>query len=797
MDYDDFMSECVKVKGLGLPELSKEQLASMSAKFRDVPAEGKEQKMYAPLCKSLNEALEQAEKFAAAQVTSDATAQTIELAIPSDPATQTIQSVPSKPCYVFKDVSNWIESNEEDLKIDIAMYPDTEDARTAFNRDMKNTARTDPARVAWAWMTMGVEVKRDEALSAFDFGRPSLLRDSDMGRVAQAQIAKYATQLMVRQHRVFVFILYIVDKEAFLTRWDRVGCIISNPVNYIKEPAKILNFVYRLALMSRDELGYDTTAEPATSAEVQMLKGYAQKFKNPYAASCATEILDNQVLYPIYKVTCANVANTDRGVYFIGKHSVASYSPTGRATKGYVTFIEQPPARLCFMKDYWRPNSSKIPKELDVYKKLKTAKVRFVATAIGGEDVPGQSTVTQIYLPPGEVPLERLHCRLVVEELARPLEAYRSSAEMIVVLFHALQGHKDAWTKAEILHRDVSVDNVLRVVDQKDEKDRNVQGILNDWDLCKYKSDMNQKATPHGRSGTWAFMSAIVLCYPLKPNDLADDLESFIHVVTYCSLRFHRHDFTNHDVGTTPKLTTSVLIDRNRENEELFGYVDDHFHESRHRGGGIYVGGTHKMEKNLNGRPGFDFTEGHVSPILVDLLKNLFRLLRTHYSAIDFDDLKRYRGRLPPPAPPPSQDVEEQPDVPSAHQPHHNRFANLLKPDDEGDEEFPDNKDNKEFPDNNPAPSGSRVLDTHSTILHVFWKAVQKIASRKEQFDITQDQFIGLDEQGATLLKGLSGSKRKSASSSTPEGNLKRKRAIGSSHLGGVAEGTERDDVVE
>ncbi|KAI0691859.1 hypothetical protein BC835DRAFT_97638 [Cytidiella melzeri] len=35
--------------------------------------------------------------------------------------------------------------------------------------------------------------------------------------------------------------------------------------------AKVLNFVYRLALMSRDELGYDTTAEPATSAKVQML----------------------------------------------------------------------------------------------------------------------------------------------------------------------------------------------------------------------------------------------------------------------------------------------------------------------------------------------------------------------------------------------------------------------------------------------------------------------------------------------------------------------------------------------
>ncbi|KAI0692338.1 hypothetical protein BC835DRAFT_1236997, partial [Cytidiella melzeri] len=126
--------------------------------------------------------------------------------------------------------------------------------------------------------------------------------------------------------------------------------------------------------------------------------------------------------------------------YFIGKHSVASYSPTGRATKGYVTFNKQKPTRLCFMKDYWRPNSSKIPKELDVYKTLKTAGVRNVATAIGGGDIPGQYTVTRESFDLEKVPLERVHCRLVFEQLARPLEAYRSSSDMIVVLFDALQG---------------------------------------------------------------------------------------------------------------------------------------------------------------------------------------------------------------------------------------------------------------------------------------------------------------------------------------------------------------------
>ncbi|KAI0685725.1 hypothetical protein BC835DRAFT_1309836 [Cytidiella melzeri] len=786
MDYDRFMSLFAKVEGLGQPNLSEEQLSSMSAKLQDVPKRAKNRKCM-PHC--LNEALAQAESFAAAHAVTNATAHTTELAIPSVPDTQTTTVVPSKSRYIFKDVSNWIESNDQDLKIDIAMYPDTEDARRAFNHDMNRQH----ALIGACSLGVDDHGRRGEAeneISAFDLARPGLLRDSDHGRVAQAQIAKYATQLMLRQHRAFVFILYIVDNEAFITRWDRVGCIITTPIKYMEEPAKILNFVYRLALMSRNELGYDTTAELATSAEVQMLKDFAQDFKNPYVTSCATEILDNQV-------TCANVADTNRGEYFIGKHSVASYSPTGRATKGYVTFNKQKPKRLCFMKDYWRPNSNKIPKELDVYQKLNTEGVRYVATAIGGEDVPGQSTVTQIYLPPGEAPLERLHCRLVVEELARPLEAYNSSSDMIMILYHALQGHKDAWTKAGILHRDISVGNIMRVVDQADEKDLAVTGILNDWDLCKYKDELERPATQHNRSGTWAFMSAVALQYPFKPNELADDLESFIHVLTYCGLRFHRHSLTNHKIGQ--KLQQADLIKQNANNGRLSEYAWLYFEQSVDCGGGIYMGGREKLARIQIGSPDFSFSTGHVSPILVDLFDKLFRLLKTHYSTIDLKELEQYRG-WPSSSldPPPSQDTKDNSAVPVVR-----ALNSLPKYVEHSDSEVEDSGEYEEGASEaapRPVLRGRRALDTHAEIRKVFWKAAEQIrkARREGKFleDVTQDQLLGLDELGAIPQKGLSGSKRKSAPSSIPKGNPKRMRPNegSASHLDEVAEDTEEDD---
>lgn len=135
--------------------------------------------------------------------------------------------------------------------------------------------------------------------------------------------------------------------------------------------------------------------------------------------------------------------------FLIGKHIVGSLSPTGRATKGYVAFNLRT-KRLCFLKDTWRPNSPDIPIELEVYRVLMTEGVLHVAKAIAGGDVrpldpngdpesqAAQCTVTQEYLSHG--PLERLHSRLVLEELARPLETYETSTELVCALYDAIEG---------------------------------------------------------------------------------------------------------------------------------------------------------------------------------------------------------------------------------------------------------------------------------------------------------------------------------------------------------------------
>lgn len=131
-------------------------------------------------------------------------------------------------------------------------------------------------------------------------------------------------------------------------------------------------------------------------------------------------------------------------VYLIGRHISGHYSPTGRATRGYCAFDLEESA-LRFFKDMWRPNVAGTHPEWDTYRRLKDHGVNCVATAIAGGDVHGrnQTTFNHEYLNKrsGTAKLvERVHARIVLKELGRPLEDYADQVELITVCAHALIG---------------------------------------------------------------------------------------------------------------------------------------------------------------------------------------------------------------------------------------------------------------------------------------------------------------------------------------------------------------------
>ncbi|KAI0086349.1 hypothetical protein BDY19DRAFT_995954 [Irpex rosettiformis] len=616
------MSSFVKVSAYGdNPSLSQEQLQAMPTKFSNVNIADRETLMYEPLSVALSEAVQAAKVYA-----------------------------PTAPNYVFKVTSDWPEASDEDIMPSLVMYPDTDDARQAFSRGMASSVATEPhtARVAWAWMTVAVEAKWDPCLSAFHFDdEQEFLMDTIEGERAEAQFAQYAAQTMVRQHRVFVFLIYVCQTKVRLARWDRAGCMVSAPINFETEPEKLLNFVYRLTLMSPKELGYSTVAVLATPEEVQQLSRISHISEPCYEG--------------IHRVHCQD-----------------------SATASWV------------LEGLWR--SDRVPLELDIYKELQAAGVRHVATVIGGGDVEGGSHVTRT---------DQFVCCIVFKELARPLEHYAHSREMITIVYHALIGHKDAWEKAGILHRDISTGNIMYVVSQAGDTITGTYGILNDWDMCKHKRDLI--AGQPQNVGTWAFMSAVSLLYPGKPLELSDDLEAFIHAITFCCLRFHWHDFS--DTSIEGAASDQQLKSINSENLKLRSYVSNYYNETFKEKNGTNSGGLRKKAT----------TEGKRWQINM-------RPPRVAYGPLCGSDRKQ---------PKTTHLLASKTSVAviQKHNTHTTKIPVLT------DEPFED-------------------LHSHSPIMTLFETALSTLANETDLADKTPDQFLGLCAWDDNAPKGATGSRR-------------------------------------
>lgn len=325
--------------------------------------------------------------------------------------------------------------------------------------ELKKTStyrRPHAARVAWAFAEVVFEIKLGLAISAFDLssneGDPVRW---DTKAAEAAQFIKYATEALLRQHRQFLFEVYIADMNARLIRWDRAGAVVSSNIDLRNMSREFLSIISRMVTMTPVERGHDETATFATASQIQKLERFTHATR--YGQKLVRDILENKKIFPIHQVRCPVIDESVVGesptlpppaplsrIFLIGIPTAGSYSPTGRATRGYVAY-DVDKQRLVFLKDSWRPDSPGVRPELDIYMKLHSSgATRSVATAIGGGDVGAphaQTTRNDQWLKQaGRAPTTRTHYRILTSRIGRPLDTYETSTELMCVVADALRG---------------------------------------------------------------------------------------------------------------------------------------------------------------------------------------------------------------------------------------------------------------------------------------------------------------------------------------------------------------------
>ncbi|KAF9801214.1 hypothetical protein IEO21_10175 [Rhodonia placenta] len=111
--------------------------------------------------------------------------------------------------------------------------------------------------------------------------------------------------------------------------------------------------------------------------------------------------------------------------------------------------------KFVYLKDSWRVSTGH--SEIKVYQHLHEHGVEHIATPIcGGDVVHIDGTLHRTLAQEYNGKAKYIHFQLVVEEIGELILDYPTSKDLMAVMYGAVVAHRQAWEKAEVMHRDIN-----------------------------------------------------------------------------------------------------------------------------------------------------------------------------------------------------------------------------------------------------------------------------------------------------------------------------------------------------
>ncbi|TBU56983.1 hypothetical protein BD310DRAFT_949745 [Dichomitus squalens] len=287
--------------------------------------------------------------------------------------------------------------------------------------------------------------------------------------------------------------------------------------------------------------------------------------------------------------------------YLVGKPVFMAEGVSGRGTRGYIA-LDCHTCGFVWLKDTWRLSCVNFEKEGDILSRLKAAGIDGVPTLVCHGDVGNQVTVTGDWrerthpLPSStspsssktdmstsrpsprsssldsrkrkwrdvvdddvsdsalsepshqaaalsrRPPWQHTHYRIAVKEICLPLMEFKNGKQLVTIMLDCLRTHQQAAT-----HPGVRLSGNIMLIYPRLRKTTNGTALVWSGVLSASMSRLPPTATLKDRIGTYQFMSVNLLQCPSETPKIADELESFLHVMVYNDVR-HLHSNCNDPV---------------------------------------------------------------------------------------------------------------------------------------------------------------------------------------------------------------------------------------------------------